>query len=54
MPNAGTIGFLFEDALKWLASRTSEESEKKPSFFHSVRVGVRLYEDGYDEPLAIA
>ncbi|PID84513.1 hypothetical protein CSB09_00635 [Candidatus Gracilibacteria bacterium] len=47
-------GFLFERALRLLAKNFPEEPMKKPVLYHSVRVGVYLWNHSYDENLQIA
>ena len=49
------IGFEFEKALKFLCTYFHEsENLKKPTIFHSVRVGTFLWNLGYNEKLQIA
>ncbi|MBS9784353.1 HD domain-containing protein, partial [Candidatus Gracilibacteria bacterium] len=48
------IGFHFEIALKLLMQNFPEKPMKKPTLYHSIRVGVSLWNHGYDEDLQIA
>jgi (p)ppGpp synthase/HD superfamily hydrolase len=46
--------FKFEKALKLLVSYLPEKPMKKPTLFHSVRVGTFLWNNWYSEDLQIA
>ncbi len=46
--------FKFEKALRLLNEYYPKEDQKKPSFYHSVRVGVYLWNKSYSEDLQIA
>ena len=48
------IWFKFEKAMKLLVSYFPEEPMKKPTLFHSLRVGSFLWNNWYDEDLQIA
>ncbi|MBF0913800.1 HD domain-containing protein [Candidatus Gracilibacteria bacterium] len=47
-------GFLFEKAVLEFAKYFPKESQKKPFFYHSIRVGVFLWNQGYSEEIQIA
>jgi len=47
-------GFKFEKALKLLNEYYPKEDQKKPSLFHSVRVGTFFWNNWYSEDLQIA
>ena len=46
--------FKFEKAIKLLVSYFLDESMKKPTLFHSIRVGTFLWNNWYSEDLQIA
>lgn len=46
--------FKFEKAVKILVSHFPDENMKKPALFHSIRVGVYLWNNWYSEDLQIA
>ena len=48
------IWFKFEKAMKLLISYFPEEPMKKPTLFHSLRVGTFLWNNWYNEDLQIA
>ena len=48
------IWFKFEKAMKLLISYFPEEPMKKPTLFHSLRVGTFLWNNWYSEDLQIA
>ncbi|MCH8518913.1 HD domain-containing protein [Candidatus Gracilibacteria bacterium] len=47
-------GFKFEEAIKILVSYFPEEAMKKPTLYHSLRVGVYLWNHGYTVNIQIA
>ncbi|MFA5917692.1 MAG: HD domain-containing protein [Candidatus Gracilibacteria bacterium] len=47
-------GFKFEQAIRLLVKFYPEQDQKKPSLFHSIRVGSYLYNNGYSEEIQIA
>lgn len=46
--------FKFEEAVRILISYFPEEGMKKPTLYHSIRVGVYLWNNGYSEEIQIA
>ena len=48
------IWFKFEEAVKALVSYFPEEAMKKPTLYHSIRVGVYLWNHWYSEDIQIA
>lgn len=51
-----SLGINFEKAVRLLSKYlpVSEEDGRKPIFFHDIRVGVYLYENGYSEVIVLA
>jgi guanosine-3',5'-bis(diphosphate) 3'-pyrophosphohydrolase len=51
-----TLNVEFEKAIRILAEYMplSDESTRKPVFFHDLRVGVYLYEQGYSRDIVLA
>lgn len=47
-------GFKFESAMKQLVQHFPKEKQKKPTLFHSMRVGSLLWSLGYSEDIQIA
>lgn len=47
---------IIEKAIRFLTQHlpVSDEKSRKPLLFHDIRVGIYLYEHGYDEPMVIA
>lgn len=50
------LGIEFERAVRFLAKNMpiSDENNKKPELFHSLRVGVYLYEKGYNREIILS
>jgi len=48
------IWFEFENAMKLLISYFPEKKKKKPTLFHSLRVGAYLWNNWYSEDIQIA
>jgi (p)ppGpp synthase/HD superfamily hydrolase len=46
----------FESAIRFMVENfpVSTEDSRKPVLFHDIRVGVYLYENGYDEEIVLA
>lgn len=50
------LGVEFERAMRFLTKHMpiSDENSKKPELFHSLRVGVYLYEEGYSKEMILS
>lgn len=51
-----SLNLKFETAVRLLVEHfpVSDETSRKPVLFHDIRVGVYLYENGYDEDIVLA
>ncbi|MEF3691593.1 MAG: HD domain-containing protein [Candidatus Moraniibacteriota bacterium] len=56
MSSEKVLGFEFEKAVRFLTEFVpiSGENNKKPELFHSIRVGLYLYEKGYAKEIVLA
>lgn len=48
------MGFECEKAISFLCKYMVNDGWKKPSLFHSIRVGTHLFEQGYEKNIVIA